>query len=145
VLSLNPHLHGIVLDGVFAMGDDATPAFHPLPSLDTEDVADLLQVIRVRLLKMLEHRGVIEDRAELTLLDDGLAEREPALAQLAAAAVSGLSPAGPEQRQRPPIALRGQLGVQVSAPLCVAELGFSLHAATRAHASDARGREALVR
>jgi len=144
-LRLNPHLHGIVLDGVFAMGDNARPVFHPLPSLETEDVADVLQIIRVRLLRLLERRGVIEDRAELTLLDDGLAEREPALAQLAAAAVSGLAPAGPEQRQRPPIALRGQLGVKITGPLAAAELGFSLHAATRADATDARGREALVR
>ena len=69
-----------------------TPVFHPLPSLDTADVADVLQVIRIRLLNLLEPQGVIEDRSELTLLDDGLAEREPALAQLAAAAVSGLPP-----------------------------------------------------
>jgi len=144
-LRLNPHFHGILLDGVFAAGDDATPVFHPLPSLDTQDVADLLQVIRVRVLNLLERRGVIEDRAELTLLDDGFAEREPALAQLAAAAVSGLAPAGPELRQRPAIALRGQLGVEVAGPLCVTELGFSLHAATQAGASDERGREVLVR
>ncbi len=31
------------------------------------------------------------------------------------------------------------------APLCVTELGFSLHAATRAAATDTRGCEALVR
>ena len=108
-------------------------------------MADLLQVIRVRVLNRLERRGVIEDRAGLTLLDDGFAEREPALAKLAAAAVSGLLPAGPELRQRRAIALRGRLGVEVAAPLCVTELGFSLHAATRAGASDERGREALVR
>mgnify|MGYP001145734370 CR=1 FL=1 len=130
---------------LFAAGDDAMPVFHPLPSLDTEDVADLLQVIRVRVLNLLERRGVIEDRAGLTLLDDGFAEREPALAELAAAAVSGLLPAGPELRQRQAIALRGRLGVEVAAPLCVTELGFSLHAATRAGAADQRGRKALVR
>ena len=33
----------------------------------------------------------------------------------------------------------------MAAPLCVTELGFSLHAATRAGAADQRGREALVR
>jgi hypothetical protein len=143
-LRLNPHLHAILLDGVFAPAEGAL-LFHPLPSLDTDEVADLLQVIRVRVLDLLERRGVIEDRHQLTLLDDGFADREPALAQLAAAAVSGLAPAGPEQRQRPPIALRGQLGVQVTAPRCVAELGFSLHAATTASAEDVRGREALVR
>ncbi len=50
---------------------------HPLPSLDTQDVAALLQAISIRLLNLLERRGVIEDRSELTLLDNGLAEREP--------------------------------------------------------------------
>ena len=72
----------------------------------------------------------------------GWPSARPPLAQLAAAAVSGLAPAGPEQRQRPSIALRG---VEITGPLAAAELGFSLHAATRAHASDVRGREALVR
>jgi hypothetical protein len=143
-LRLNPHLHAIVLDGVFVL-DSGTPVFHPLLHLDTSDLADVLQVIRVRIVKLLERRGVIESRHELTLLDDDFAEREPALAQLASAAVSGLLPAGPELRQRPPIALRGQLGVEITAPLSVAEMGFSLHAATTASAEDLRGREALVR
>ena len=35
--------------------------------------------------------------------------------------------------------------MRVTAPLCATELGFSLHAATRADRTDARGREALVR
>jgi hypothetical protein len=116
-----------------------------LVDLDTSDLADLLQVMRVRILKYLEHHSVIESRQELTLLDDGFAEREPALAQLAAAAVTGLAPAGPEMRSRQPIALRGQPGVEVTAPLSVTEMGFSLHAATTASAEDSRGREALVR
>jgi len=71
--------------------------------------------------------------------------REPALAQLASAAVTGLAPAGPEMRSRQPVALRGQPGVEVTAPLSVTEMGFSLHAATLASADDSRGREALVR
>ena len=143
-LRLNPHLHAILLDGVF-VPDSGTPVFHPLPHLDTSDLADVLQVIRVRILKYLERRGVIESRHELTLLDDDFVEREPALAQLASAAVTGLVPAGPELRQRQPIALRGQPGVEVNATLSVAEMGFSLHAATTASAEDEHGREALVR
>jgi len=102
--------------------------FHPLTNLNTSDLADLLQVIRVRVLRFLERRGVIENRRELTLLDDDFADREPALAQLAAAAVTGLAPAGPEMRSRPAIALRGQPGVEVTATLSVTEMGFSLHA-----------------
>jgi hypothetical protein len=91
-------------------------------------------------------RGIIEAGFHLTVLDDGFAEREPALAQLGAAAVSGLPVAGPELRRRPePVMLRGHPGVEVTAPLSVTELGFSLHAATRAGAEDARGREALCK
>jgi hypothetical protein len=136
------------------IADNGSPVFHPLTHLDDSDIADLLQVIRVRLVNFLLRRGVIESRHELTLLDDDFAEREPALAQLAAAAVAGLLPAGPDVRQRQPIALRGQPGVDVTGPLSVTEMGFSLHAATTAsdaeewlknHADDTRGREALVR
>jgi hypothetical protein len=42
-------------------------------------------------LRQFVRRGIIEPASELTLLDDGFAEREPALAQLADAAVSGLA------------------------------------------------------
>ena len=96
----------------------------------------------------------VESRHELTLLDDAeewlknhddFVGREPALAQLASAAVSGLLPAGPELRQPQPIALRGQPGVDITGPLSVTEMGFSLHAATTANPDDAPGREALVR
>jgi hypothetical protein len=43
------------------------------------------------------------------------------------------------------VALRGHPGVESTAPLSVTEMGFSLHAATRASADDARGREALCK
>ena len=59
--------------------------------------------------------------------------------------MTGLSPAGPELRQKPPITLRGEPGVDITAPLSVTEMGFSLHAATTASADDTRGRDALVR
>jgi hypothetical protein len=89
---------------------------------------------------------VVEAGDELSVLDDELSEREPALAQLARAAVSGLDPAGPELRRRPePIALRGRPGVEVVRPLCAQELGFNLHAATRAGGLDEAGREALLK
>ena len=56
------------------------------------------------------------------------------------------APAGRERRERrarPPIALRAEPRVEVVAPLSVAELGFSLHAATTVGAGDDAGREAL--
>ena len=81
----------------------------------------------------------------MAVLDDGFCEREPALAQLAASAVSGLSPAGPELRQGRTVLLRGHPGVEVAAPLSVMELGFSLHARTTAATDDTRAREQLVK
>jgi hypothetical protein len=144
-LRLNPHLHAILLDGAFAPGNDGTLHFHALPSLSSGQVADLMQAVRVRILRFLARRGIIHDLRELAVADAEFAEREPALAALASASVSGVAPAGPERRKRAPIALRGAIGVKVVAPLSVAELGFSLHAATVAGAQDAAGREALVK
>jgi hypothetical protein len=63
---------------------------------------------------------------------------------LAAAAVSGqVPPAGPQWaiRLRPP----ERRALAYDKPLCASMDGFTLHAATRAGALDARGREALLR
>jgi hypothetical protein len=58
----------------------------------------------------------------------------------------GSSPASPELRRRPdPVALRSHPGVEITAHLSVTKMDFSLHAATRAGAEDARGREALCK
>jgi hypothetical protein len=92
-LRLNPHLHAIVVDGVFSANNDSV-VFHPLVRLDDSDVADLLQVIRVRLVNLFVRRGIVESRDEPTLLDNA-DDADPSLAQLADAAVSGAIPAGP--------------------------------------------------
>ena len=90
-LRLNPHVHGIFLDGVFVADAVGAPVFRPLPRLSTGEVADLLQIIRARVLRFLERQGVIDVSEEATVVPGELADREPALAQLAAAAVSGLA------------------------------------------------------
>jgi hypothetical protein len=128
--------------------EDATGAleFVELPRLSTTDVADVLQIVRARIVRYLEQRGVVAADDELSVLGDELAEREPALSHLARAAVTGLMPAGPELRRRPePIVLRGRPGVELVRPLCAQEYGFNLHAATRAGGLDAAGREALLK
>jgi hypothetical protein len=58
---------------------------------------------RARILGYLKRQRVItvDSEADVLSVSDELAERDPALAQLAAAAVSGLAPAGPELRRRP--------------------------------------------
>jgi hypothetical protein len=149
-LKLNPHLHAVFLDGAYVPGPDGTPEFRALPGLSTTDVADALQVARARILHYLERRGVItldsDADSDVLCVSEELAERDPALAQLAAAAVSGLAPAGPELRRKPrELAFAGRPGVVIDAPLSVREAGFSLHAATRAGPADEQGREALLK
>jgi hypothetical protein len=149
-LKLNPHLHAVFLDGVYVPGPDGTPEFRALTRLSTTDVADALQVARARILRYLEKRSVItldsDADSDVLCVSEELAERDPALAQLAAAAVSGLAPAGPELRRKPrELAFAGRPGVVIDAPLSVREAGFSLHAATRAGPADEQGREALLK
>jgi hypothetical protein len=79
------------------------------------------------------------------LLPDDLADDEPALAQLTVAAVSGVAPAGPERREREPLRITRTPGATVSGPLCAADMGFTLHAATIAPRHDPRAQEALAR
>lgn len=143
-LRLNPHLHLLALDGVFVETDDGQLAFHQLPSLENSDVADLLHTARLRILAFLERRGIIEQGPEARLAEDGFAEREPELAALATAAVTGDPPAGPEHRQRPAIALP-EHGERFVSGLSAREDGFSVHAATTAPADDARARETLCK
>jgi hypothetical protein len=100
-LRLNPHLHVVALDGTYVAGSDGLPRFRPLGHLKTDEVADVLQIAKVRVLKALERRGMVRVTPEALEIDDALAARDPALAQLAATAVSGLpAPSGP--RAYPP-------------------------------------------
>ena len=149
-LRLNPHVHAVFLDGVFV--PDAAggrPAFHALPCLSDTAVADVLQIARSRIIKFLARRGVVDVDDDLVTVSDDLATRDPALAALAAAAVSGLPPAGPARRKPMLVALHGGGGGRaeptIKSPLCVDHAGFGLHAATTARGDDARGREALVK
>ena len=53
-------------------------------------------MVRLRVLRFLERRGVIEEASGLTLLPDDLADRESALAQLATPSTLEKEPAGHE-------------------------------------------------
>ena len=130
-LKLNPHLHVVFLDGVYRAQREHV-LFHELPHLRTRDVAEVLTRATLRMVKYLRRRDLLEETDDEA--PDGLA---------ALAASGRTPPAGPEWR-------RGALprtGAPLSfdKPLCVALDGFSLHAATRAGALDAHGREALLK
>ena len=148
-LKLHPHLHAVLLDGVFVAGPgggDSKPVFHTLPSISNTAVADLLQIIRARLMRFLVRRRVVEADGDTLLLAEDLEQRDPALAQLAAAAVAGLPPAGPELRRKPlTVVLPAGSGPKMVRHLCVEDAGFSLHTATRAGAEDDVGRTNLFK
>jgi hypothetical protein len=85
--------------------------FRALPRLSTTDAAEVLQTVRARVVRRLRRQGVLAADADAAPVDDGSAA-EPVLSQLAAAAIAGLPPAGPELRRgRLPITLRGKPGV----------------------------------
>lgn len=143
-LRLSPHMHSLFLDGVFTEDEGGELVFHPLSFLTNDDVGDILQIVRARVLALLRRKGVIENDA--VARDAKLSDREPALAALAVASVTGTLPAGPALRRRDPIQLRPyEAELLHTKALCATEAGFSLHAATTASAGDAEGREALCK
>ncbi len=78
-----PHLHAIAVDGVYVPGPDGVPSFRALPRLATDEVGDVLQVARVRILRYLARRGVVRLLPEALEINHELAEHDPVLAQLA--------------------------------------------------------------
>ncbi len=144
-MKLNPHLHVVALDGVYLAGADDQPVFRELPRLKTAEVADVVQISKVRILKALERRGVVRVSPESLEVDDVLSARDPALAQLAAAAVAGLPPAGPVERKREPIHFSAAGEPEIISELVVQDNGFDLHAKTCAGALDDEARARLLR
>ena len=139
-LKLAPHLHVLLLDGVYRELDASTVGFTALPHLSTREVGEVLETICTRVDKLVRRRGLLDDGAL-----EPQAEADEPLSSLAVSAVSGQSPpAGPEWRRRmlPPLAPQA---LHFDKPLCASKDGFTLHAATHAGALDLVGREALCK
>ena len=81
-------VHALVLDGVFARGQDGRLVFHATPSLTAADVADVLAAIEPGVARLLARRGFGDDDGDRS---DGFAEVTPLLAGLAAASVQGVN------------------------------------------------------
>ena len=135
-LRLNPHLHAVLLDGAWHE-QEGELVFRGLGHLRTSEVGDVLDGCIRRIEKHLRRRGL------LRVNEDDHVHGDPETS-LAASAVSGQAPpAGPQWviRLRPP----EPRALAYDKPLCASKDGFTLHAATRAGALDAPGREALLR
>jgi hypothetical protein len=144
-MRLNPHLHVVALDGVYVAGPDGLPVFRALGRLKTDEVADVVQITKARVLKALDRRGVVRVSPEALEVDDSFAASDPVLAQLAVAAVAGLPPAGPAERKREPVVLAARGGPEIVGDLVVQDCGFNLHAKTYAGAVDDDARARLLR
>jgi hypothetical protein len=144
-MRLNPHLHVLALDGVYLAGPGGGPVFRALGHLKTSEVADVVQITKVRVLKALARRGVVRVSPEALEVDDVLSARDPVLAQLAAAAVAGLPPAGPAERKREPVLFAAGGEPEIVGELVVQDCGFNVHAKTHAGALDDEARARLLR
>ena len=152
-LRLNPHVHALFLDGLYAPDRDGKgQMFHPAPAPSQQDVEQVVERASKRILRFLQRRGVITlvtapGDGEVTVVgDDSMDEKDPLLARLLAAAAAGAPPAGPANKRKPVrIVLDPDDHPVTKGTLCSQAQGFNLHAATRVAANDKPGRETLCR
>ncbi|MCP4963916.1 MAG: hypothetical protein GY926_01630 [bacterium] len=61
-LRLDPHIHALVLDGVYiGLEDGGEAIFHPLPKPSDEDIEKLVRSLHDRVYGLLRRRGVLHD------------------------------------------------------------------------------------
>ncbi len=82
-LNLNHHSHVLMIDGVYADGEDG-PEFVPAPPLSDDDVQQIVETTAQRVVRLLQRRGLLEDGNT-----DPLMEQEPLLATITAASIQG--------------------------------------------------------
>jgi len=142
-LNLNVHFHTLAVDGVFVREPDGSLAFAAAKAPTDEEVEALLDVIRVRILRLLVRRGLLSDEA-----GDGVNEPEtPPLHALYAASVRQRVAMGP--RAGATVLRLGDASTVRDAPpkgRRQARLGgFDLHANTSVRAKNRRKLERLCR
>jgi hypothetical protein len=152
-LRLNPHLHTIFLDGVYAPDRDGKgKMFHPAPAPSQQELEDIVGRASKRILRFLQRRGTITlvtapgDGEVSVVGDETMGEKDPLLARLLAAATAGCPPAGPANKRKPlRIVLDPDDRPVAKGTLCAQEHGFNLHGASRVAANDKPGRLTLCR
>ena len=80
-LNCNLHFHCLVIDGVYASGEDGRPEFHELPAPENEDVLRLTTLVSQRIQSLLKRRGFGTEEA------DCLSQNHPGMAALLANSV----------------------------------------------------------
>lgn len=60
-LSLNPHLHVLISDGIWISDPEGRPTFLPAPPPSDDDLQHLVERTAQRLLGLLQRRGLLQD------------------------------------------------------------------------------------
>jgi hypothetical protein len=96
-LNLNPHLHVLMLDGVYVKHPDTgEPTFVAVAPPTDEQLQHLIEQAAYRLITVLERHGVLDDTQT-----DPLADDSPLLAGLTAASIQGRVATGERAGRRP--------------------------------------------
>jgi hypothetical protein len=149
-LSLNTHLHALVLDGVYQTREaEGAPVFIEATAPNNEQLQTVLHKIIRRILKLLTRLGhLIEEDGITYLARTGNIDPEDVMAPLQAAASTWRIAAGPRAgRKVLTIAGHGERSKphQSRDVLCADISGFSLHAGVHCEANDRQGLEQLAR
>jgi hypothetical protein len=133
-LNLNVHVHALVLDGVYARGDDGELRFHRLPPPTTEEVERLVEGLAVAAEGMFLRAGcATASEAE---------DEEEGLSLVQAASVAGWSAVRGRKAKR--VQVLGGRAFRLP-PRCATCAGYTVHAGTAVGARDRGGLERLCR
>lgn len=140
-LGLFPHLHALVLDGVFQRADpSAAPSFHPARPPSADDERAISFGVAKRMIKLLERRGLLEpggsDQPPTALM------RWFARAWEERARLSVVNAGGEVQAAQWSFPRDGAQKESASTGLA---MGFSVHARAQVREGDRAGRERLAR
>jgi len=133
-LTLFPHVHALVPDGLLVPAPPGAATFVPLPGPDRDELAGLTARIVRRLSAVARRRLAPDDADDDDAGEVGAEDDEPLVPACTAEALR--SPTHPAPRPVEAPAPR---------PLCIALGGFTLHAARTVEAEDRVGLERLCR
>jgi len=141
-VNLNPHLHTLVMDGVFVRGSDGVLVFRALPEPTKAELAAVAWRICERVVALLRKRGQWLDAPPE---NDPLADVEPLLAALYTGSITGTLVMGAKAGQRQ-MRLYGAPAREPEEGGKVRNAyGFDLHAGARIAAHDRKRLEMLAR
>jgi hypothetical protein len=141
-LGIDPHVHLVCLDGVYAERADGSLEFHDTGTPSNEDVETVAVHLHSAIRRILLRRGLITPEGELVPRDSQV---HSSLEQLYAAAARDFVASGTlDDDGHPEIRRRWSRGAQHLGPRLVEVDGVNVHADLRIEAADRPGRERLV-